>query len=72
MLNTSINGKILRVNPSRTIIDSFEDNLTHDADNFSKNRSAIKQAKRAQNEKQLTKFVIEKNSGMLLHFHCCN
>ena len=42
MLNTSINGKILRGNPSRTIIDSFEDNLTHDADNFSKNRSAIK------------------------------
>ena len=34
--------KYLRGNPSRTIVDSFADNLTHDAHNFSKNRNVIK------------------------------
>ena len=42
MLTTSINGKTLRGNLSRTIIDSFVDNLTHDTHNFSKNRNVIK------------------------------
>ena len=42
MLTTAINGKTLRGNPSKTIIDSFVDKLKHDAYDFSKNRNVIK------------------------------
>ena len=41
MLTTSINDKILRGEPSRTIKDSFADNLSHATHSCSKNRSIV-------------------------------